>query len=61
MTCVLIVQNLISVIYRVFFKLTKVYFEFCLSVTSVHLVSNAVLENTASAFLFSKLNWDALK
>ena len=38
LSCVLIGQNLISVLFCVFFKFTKVYFAFCHSVTYFHFV-----------------------
>ena len=41
LSCVLIVQNNISIMFRVFFKITKVGLAFCHSVASVQFVSNA--------------------
>ena len=53
LSCVLIGQNLISEIFRVFFKLTKVSFAFCHSKTSFHFGKQCrVRKYCLSLFLF---------
>ena len=60
LSCILIGQNLISGIFRVFFKLTKVSFAFCHFVMSFHSGKQCRLRKYRLRPFLLKLNWPGI-